>query len=99
MTRARILLSIILLAIGPRFPAHAHSWYPMECCSSNDCMPADAIGTDARGDLVVTVGSLRIWVPHGFAVRSSPDTRAHICFRKDETNFLMPMCLFVPAGS
>ena len=37
-------------------PARGHSWYPRECCSNRDCMPADRVETDDRGDLRVTVG-------------------------------------------
>lgn len=61
-------------------------------------MPADQISTDARGDMLVIVGGLRIWVPNGFAVRPSPDHRVHICFREEgDLKFPMALCLFVPA--
>jgi hypothetical protein len=62
-------------------------------------MPADAMEPDDRGDWTVFVGDRRIWVPHGFAVRASPDDRIHICFRRDDFQFFMPLCLFLPAKS
>lgn len=95
------VLVLCLSGLGPIWhaPAGAHSWYPKDCCSDRDCVPADAIGTDHRGDLVVSVGELRIWVPQGFASRPSQDSRVHICFHVDEFKFLMPLCLFLPAQS
>ena len=77
----------------------AHSWYPAECCSQRDCMPADSMSMDARGDLLVIVGTQKIWVPRGFDVRPSQDNRIHICFHLDDHKFLMPLCLFIPAQS
>lgn len=63
-------------------------------------MPADAIGTDVRGDTIVTVGNQKIWFPRGFAARVSQDHRVHVCFRKEkDLNFLMPLCLFLPGIS
>lgn len=92
-------LVLVTVAASPSLSS-AHSWYPKECCSNQDCMPADRIEVDARGDLRVIVGPLRIWVPRGFAVRPSHDTRIHICFREEkDLKFLMPLCLFVPAES
>jgi hypothetical protein len=84
-------------------PAHAHSWYPRECCSGQDCKPADGLEIDARGGKVVVVGHHRIRIPSGFPVRSSPDTRIHICYRHvswpEEGAFTMPFCVFLPSQS
>jgi hypothetical protein len=100
MNRLSILVAAGLLAgAGMVFPAHTHSWYPRECCSDGDCMPADGIERDARGDMQVIVGRRRIWVPDGFAVRPSADHQIHICFHVDDYKFLMPLCLFMPAQS
>jgi hypothetical protein len=99
MDRARISLLAALLATASTLPAAAHSWYPKECCSNRDCMPADGTSTDVRGDLSVHVGNRRVWVPNGFSVRPSRDDRIHICFHVDEHNFPMPLCLFLPLQS
>jgi len=93
------LVFLVTVAVSPTLSS-AHSWYPKDCCSNQDCMPADRIEVDARGDLRVVVGRLRIWVPRGFAVRPSQDRRIHICFREEkDLKFLMPLCLFMPAES
>jgi hypothetical protein len=86
----------ILVGIGAAHVANAHSWYPKECCSNDDCMPADGISRDARGDTIVIVGRRRIWVPRGLVKRPSPDNRIHVCFGVDESNTLVAVCLFMP---
>lgn len=103
MKSARILLLTVLLASLPTLSAYAHSWYPKECCSDHDCVPADGIYTSPRGDRIVSVGHHRIWIPRSLSPRSSPDDRIHICFQAathEFTNsYLMPICLFLPAQS
>ena len=89
-----------LIVLSGECPVFAHSWYPSDCCSERDCMPADSIVTDAHGYLLVTVGKRKIWVPPSFQVRPSPDGRIHICFSEEPyLNHLMPLCLFLPAQS
>lgn len=79
--------------------SQAHSWYPHDCCHDQDCVPANSVDTDHRGDWSVLVGQLRIWVPKHFEIRVSPDGRAHICYRKDKEFGYIPLCLFLPPGS
>ena len=50
------------MALLYALPASAHGWYPKECCSSYDCVQADQMMIDNRGDRIVMVGSRRIWV-------------------------------------
>lgn len=83
-------------------PAHAHEWYPVECCARNDCMPALGIEGDGRGRMTVIVGDLRVGIPAGLAPRQSPDSRVHVCFRAltdhtDGSVTIVPICLFLPA--
>lgn len=99
MNTVRILTALGLLVSALPSQVYAHSWYPKECCSNRDCMPADAIERDVRGDWQVRVGRRKIWVPQGFAIRPSRDDRIHICFHLDDHKFLMPLCLFLPAQS
>ena len=85
-------------------PASGHQWYPMECCSGRDCMTADQLKIDSRGDRIVMVGSRRIWVSKYLSPRPSPDGRIHICVREvngelDGALFPMTICLFLPAES
>jgi hypothetical protein len=104
MNIARVLLFAILSTFVPMLPAESHSWYPKECCSNYDCVPADAIVSDEQGGKIVVVGQTRISIPDGFTTRSSPDGRIHVCFRTvageqyGGPNFL-PLCLFLPAQS
>ena len=86
------------LAAGGTMTAYAHSWYPKECCSQNDCARADQIVTGPRGITAVLVGNQRIEIPPGFAARSSPDGNIHVCFVGSPGDGvpLMPVCLFVP---
>jgi hypothetical protein len=104
LARARILLLAALATATPLVWAHAHSWYPAECCSGRDCMLADDVTTDTGGRRIVVVGDQRIVIPIGFTPKTSPDGRVHICFRAidgelDNSTFLMPICLFVPTQS
>jgi hypothetical protein len=50
MLVARILLFAVALAIGPVVPSIAYSWYPGECCSNHDRMPADDLQEDRDGN-------------------------------------------------
>jgi len=103
MNTVRIVSLSALLLITPGAPADAHSWYPEECCSQYDCMPADAINADGRGMTIVSVGHHRISIPTGLKPRASPDSRIHICFQSATQEFgdsyLMPICLFLPPQS
>ena len=66
MDHARILLLAAVIAIASAPTAFAHSWYPKECCSGQDCMLADGVYTDTGGNRIVKVGYRRVWVPPGF---------------------------------
>jgi hypothetical protein len=97
MSSARVLLLATLLVTSAAFAAHAHSWYPEECCSDHDCMLADRIDTNAAGNRIVIVGRDRIW--RGLSARSSPDGRIHICLRlvgAPGDISTIPVCLFMP---
>lgn len=104
MNSMRLLLLAIAVVTSAGSAADAHSWYPKECCSDHDCVQADQMTIDHRGDRVVTVGSRRIWVSKYLSPRPSPDSRVHICVREvngelDGALFAMTICLFVPAES
>jgi hypothetical protein len=105
MNYACTSLVVALLATASALPAAAHSWYPKECCSNHDCMMADRIETDARGDRIVIVGDRRIWIPPSLPVRSSPDGHVHICFGVFAGPWLdthavdYVFCLFLPTQS
>jgi hypothetical protein len=86
-------------------PARAHSFYPWECCSSQDCWPTGT-GADAREpDPVAGPGGWRLFdgtiVPYA-ATRPSPDGRFHVCRHGGRlaggliTPHDKPPCLWVP---
>jgi hypothetical protein len=82
----------------------AHSWYPSQCCSDRDCMPADSMVVDAHGDKLVFVGSKMIWVSKNLRPDPSQDGRVHICYRDvggelDGRPNFVAFCLFIPAQS
>jgi hypothetical protein len=77
-------------------PVGAHSWYPKECCSGNDCAPVEKAtwlvpADDGLPQLVVTSGIGTAIVPHNFPVRDSKDGRMHVCIQD-----VWVICLFVP---
>jgi hypothetical protein len=104
VTGARLLFFGAFLMIAGQLPVAAHSWYPIECCSAYDCMPADEIVTGSDGGRMVRVRDQRIPIPVGLAPRASPDSRIHICFKStagdlDGAPSFLPLCLFLPAQS
>lgn len=67
----------IVMAVMTVPRAHAHSWYPIECCSGDDCaeIAASRVRVTARGYVI----DGKHVVPYG-EVRQSPDGRFHACF-------------------
>lgn len=103
-TVSRTALLILGGGLLASLPASAHEWYPRECCSGRDCVLADRLMIDDRGDRIVLIGSRRIWVSKYVSPRPSPDGRVHICVREvngelDGALFPMTICLFIPAES
>jgi hypothetical protein len=103
---ACVLLGIVLVAMTP---ARGHDWYPMECCSSQDCAPIDKVeqvptsmasmfsvvpGKAMPSVMVVTTKHGTVMVPPNFPERVSKDGRAHACIRGNKL-----LCLFVPPSS
>ncbi len=93
-----------LLTASVALPAGAHSWYPRECCSNQDCMAADEILTDSLGHKSVRVGQVQIPIPDGVKSGLSPDGRVHVCFQtwaaeQHGLPTFMLICLFVPPVS
>jgi hypothetical protein len=93
----------MMLTVSTAWRAEAHSWYPHECCSNQDCMAADAVETDGLGGRSVLVGQVRVLIPHGTIPRPSPDGRAHVCFNTWAADLyglptFVVICLFLPAS-
>jgi hypothetical protein len=93
----RKTLKIVLFAatLALAVPAHAHSWYPPECCSGQDCREADMVTELPDGSAKVQVGTDTVVVPRSLKRRMSPDGHYHLCYRKwiDST---VVHCFFEP---
>ena len=97
--RCRVALAGLAgLAIGSSV-AHAHDWYPLECCSSKDCAPADTVVRNDDGSYLVTSRGLSVVIPWWFRPwRPSPDGRVHVCVRQFTGIGPIVMCAFRGPG-
>ena len=101
MMSARTLLLIVLLASLPTLSAYAHSWYPKECCTNDDCAPVTATAqliptTGGVPQLIVTSKHGTAIVPQDFPAQELKDGRMHVCMRPDHDGVMDVMCLFIP---
>jgi hypothetical protein len=87
---------IAALLIGIAAPATAHSWYPVRCCSGEDCAPV--IHTvPVEGGKWVTSSRGTVFVPKTFRIDTSRDNDAHICMQPDPvTRRMKLLCYFEP---
>jgi hypothetical protein len=89
----RPALSIAFLLAGITAPL-AHSWYPLECCSEQDCRELD----ETRGETVTeTPAGWQLWdgrIVVRQRARLSPDKKFHLC----ETRSRNILCFFAPPG-
>ena len=94
-----VVVGIVVFATGAR----SHSWYPMECCSGEDCAEVTStafttpVSTADLPQLVVTTKMGTAIVPYGFKFRESKDGRMHACMKTYDRNpSTRLLCLFVP---
>lgn len=90
------------LAFAGASTAHAHSWYPWECCSDQDCYPVTVKDVRATPQGWYLEHE-RITIPYQNA-RPSPDGQFHICRNELGKGTLItpqgkPPCLWVPMGA
>jgi hypothetical protein len=90
----KIILFVVTLVFVP--PAQAHSWYPLECCSGQDCYEADFVTEMPDGSAKVQVGQDTVVVPRSLKRRTSPDGHYHLCYRKWSDSTVV-RCFFEPA--
>lgn len=75
----------------------AHSWYPQECCSDQDCAIIDSKRVVVQpGAYVVDGGE---WVIPADKARVSPDEHYHGCVNKRMIAPRQMICFFAPRGS
>ena len=93
-------IAIALLFIACASQGRAHSWYPRECCSENDCAPVESFEprTGPRGQRYWSITSKvgKALVKQDFPLRRSLDSRWHVCIRFDEFGRSDVVCLFAP---
>ena len=95
MTKLVCLLAAGLMLVHGT--ATAHSWYPHECCSDNDChpVPCTELVLTPEGDVKwkgVLYFSRRM-------VRLSLDEQCHVCVEEGLSASVipyLPLCVFVP---
>ncbi len=86
-----------LLAVLPS--AQAHDWYPLECCGSDDCAPADTVVVRADGSYLVTSRGMSAVIPADYSKwRKSPDGRVHVCIRRLRSGGEYLICAFRGPG-
>ena len=102
---ARTLCALFVLGASGQSqfaPAHAHSWYPKECCHDKDCAPVDNVAQVVPADgrapqLIVTSKHGKAVIPINFPVRESKDGRMHVCMRHTPYYGTVDViCLFMP---
>ena len=106
-------ISILLMLTVLPGRALAHSWYPIECCSANDCAPADKVesvqqfnagifGTPAHAStplMLITTKHGSVIVPPDFPRRDSPDGKTHVCMRRTSDGSMRLLCVYIPPAS
>lgn len=97
----RIIYPLLAVFALSASPAAAHSWYPMKCCSQQDCQPIDEseVSMTPRGWKVEATGEV---IQFGDRREHySPDGEFHRCSRAfiNSDNEDRTICLFVPGMS
>ena len=90
------LVTFLALAQLIASAAGAHSWYPKECCSDEDCRPVPC-------DELIESGYGLTWRGKVFfnerQTHASLDNRCHVCIRSYVGFFVpsVPICVFIPS--
>jgi hypothetical protein len=96
-----LVLSAVLASPFIASPvARAHEWYPLECCSGEDCGPADTVVRHEDGSYLVTARGLSVEIPATYGKwKSSPDGQVHVCIRRLVFGGSILMCAFRGPGA
>jgi hypothetical protein len=94
MVTMRHLVCVVIAAQLIVSVADAHSWYPKECCSDQDCQPVPC------AEITRTHLGLK-WRDHVFfaewQTHDSKDQFCHVCVKSyDGSMPYVPICVFVP---
>ncbi len=98
-------LTFLIALLAPTV-ASAHSWYDMECCHNQDCVPVKSI--ERHDDHVIMHTDLfgEVKVDQSFwrktdKIKASRDQRYHICintFAFGPAKSKKIRCIYVPPG-
>ena len=101
MRRPHRVLSAVFASLFGALPgAHAHEWYPMECCGGKDCAAADTVIRRDDGSYLVTARGLSVVIPATYRQwRPSPDGQVHVCVRRGGGVGPMLICAFRGPGA
>jgi len=89
-----LIIGLALTLHPPK--AHAHLWYPKECCNEQDCFRATSVVRLPDGSLRMIAGPIRVTVPPDFEKFPSQDNDAHVCVFSDMRGRYQPRCVFLP---
>ena len=101
MIRTFVLVLLMAAGFGMTAPAaQAHSWYPLSCCSENDCEPIPAGGIEeTAGGFRVHYRSARFGMIDSFIssdlVKLSQDSNFHGCWQASARQPKV-ICFFAP---
>ena len=86
------LVCLLVVAQLINSAAGAHSWYPKECCSDNDCRPVPCAELTK-----INLGLMwrRSVIFNDTQTRDSLDQFCHVCI-KSYAGFDLPICVFIP---
>lgn len=89
-----VLVVATLLLSGE---ASSHDWYPRECCSHDDCAPADSVERRDDGSYRVTSRGFSVIIDSNFnGWRESLDGQVHVCIIQSGPLRGKLLCAFRP---
>ncbi len=93
----RTLTLALTLSAGLGPAAWSHSWYPIECCSGQDChpVPCESLRENGNGSLTYTPTNNDFELRK---IRPSQDGQCHICTSSPDGRGY-PYCAFTLQGS
>ena len=98
----RWFLFLVLLAT-PAGAQQSHMasghWYPLDCCSGQDCSPVERAEVLPNGELRVTSKQGAAVIPKNFPRRHSEDHQMHVCMRPGAGGAMRLLCVFLPPPS
>jgi hypothetical protein len=80
--------------------AHAHEWYPLECCANHACAPADPVVRRDDDTYLITSRGMSVVIPPAYRHwRVSPDGQFHVCLRQLRSGGVILICAFRGLGA